>query len=127
MLKETKWETDDMLNSTRWVNACVVDDVLYYHDREVVNTLSAYDPIQKPWRAVEGVEELLARTICSDWSYTVRYGGNLALLFRGRSMIRCLEILLEKRQGRDIWGKVEWCDHVLSGNFEVRKSLAVVV
>ena len=46
---------------------------------------------------------------------------------RKKYMIRCSEISLERRQGRNIWGKVEWCDHVLSGNFEVRKSIAVVV
>ena len=29
--KESKWETDDILNSKLWVNACVVDDVLMYN------------------------------------------------------------------------------------------------
>ncbi|KAG2327622.1 hypothetical protein Bca52824_010350 [Brassica carinata] len=125
--KESKWETDDMLSSKRWVNACVVDDVLYYHDREVVNTLRAYDPIKKSWGVVEGLKELLAETLGSQWSRTLNYGGNMALLFSRTSKIRCAEISLERRQGGQIWGKVEWCDHVLTGNFEVRKSLAVVV
>ena len=45
----------------RWVDACVVDDVLYYHDRGVgvVSTLRAYDPNQKSWRVVKGVGELI--------------------------------------------------------------------
>ncbi|CAN7043577.1 unnamed protein product [Brassica rapa subsp. trilocularis] len=38
--KESKWQTEYMLNSKYWGNSCVVDDVLYYHDR-VTNTLSA--------------------------------------------------------------------------------------
>ena len=65
--------------------------------------------------------------ICSDWSYTVRYGGNLALLFRRPGKIWCAEISLERRLGGEIWGKVEWCDPVLTGNFKVCKSLAVMV
>ncbi|CAN6802498.1 unnamed protein product, partial [Brassica oleracea var. botrytis] len=124
--KESKWEIDYMLISKRCVNECVVDDVLYSHDR-VMNTLRAYDPNQKSWRVVEGVEELLARTICSDWSYTVRYGGNLALLFRRPGEIWCAEISLERRLGGEIWGKVESCDQVLTGNFKVMKSLSVMV
>ncbi|KAF3558124.1 hypothetical protein F2Q69_00011860 [Brassica cretica] len=82
---------------------------------------------QKSWRVVKGVGELLARMICSDWSYTVRYGGNLALLFRRPGKIWCAEISLERRLGGEIWGKVEWCDPVLTGNFKVCKSLAVMM
>ncbi|CAN6834464.1 unnamed protein product, partial [Brassica oleracea] len=118
----------------RWVDACVVDDVLYYHDRGVGllfyvsgHGYTTYDPNQKSWRVVKGVGELLARMICSDWSYTVRYGGNLALLFRRPGKIWCAEISLERRLGGEIWGKVEWCDPVLTGNFKVCKSLAVMV
>lgn len=78
--KESKWETNDMLNCMHRVNACVVDDVLYYYDR-FMNTLRAYDPNQKSWRVVEGVQELLAKTKGSKCLYTVRYGGNMAFLF----------------------------------------------
>ncbi|KAJ4891361.1 F-box/kelch-repeat protein [Raphanus sativus] len=124
--KESKWETDYMPNSTYWENACVVDDVLYYRDR-FVNTLRAYDPIQKSWGVVEGLKELLAAPISSRWSHTVNYGGNLALLFRRPSGIWCAEISLERRQGGQIWGKVEWCDLVLTGNFGTGKCLAVMV
>ncbi|KAG2327624.1 hypothetical protein Bca52824_010352 [Brassica carinata] len=115
-----------MLTSKLCVNPCVVDDVLYYHDR-VMNTLRAYDPNQKSWRVVEGVEELLAMTICSKWPRTVRYGGNLALVFRRSGEIWCAEISLERRHRGEIWGKVEWCDEILTGNFKVMKSLAVMV
>ncbi|KAJ4891356.1 F-box/kelch-repeat protein [Raphanus sativus] len=124
--KEGKWETDNMPNSIYWENACVVDDVLYYRDR-YVNTLRAYDPIQKSWEVVEGLKELLAAPISSSWSYTVNYGGNLALLFSRPGGIWCAEISLERRQGGQIWGKVEWCNLVLTGNFGTGKCLAVMV
>ena len=43
--------------------------------------------------------------------------------------IRCVEISLERRrQGKEIWGKVEWCDDVLvGGDFYVKNSLDVIV
>ncbi|XP_056843684.1 F-box/kelch-repeat protein At4g38940-like isoform X2 [Raphanus sativus] len=127
---ESKWETNYMLMlnncppSVR--NASVVDDVLLYHDRSTY-TLRAYDPNEKYWRVVEGLKELLAKISDSQWSRTVNYGGNMALLFRRTSKIWCAEISLERLQGGQIWGKVEWCDHVLTGNFGIRKFLAVAV
>ncbi|KAG2326533.1 hypothetical protein Bca52824_009261 [Brassica carinata] len=130
---ESKWETDYMLsnymlsNCLRYLrNASVVDDVLLSHDR-VTFTLRAYDPNQKYWRVVEGLKELLAKISDSQWSRIVNYGGHMALLFRRASKIWCAEISLERRQGGEIWGKVEWCDHVLTGNFGIRKFLAVTV
>ena len=39
--KESKWETDKMLNKFKWKDACVVDDVLYYYD-SVSAVLRAY-------------------------------------------------------------------------------------
>ncbi|XP_024004081.1 F-box/kelch-repeat protein At4g38940 [Eutrema salsugineum] len=56
--KKSKWERDEMLNSKKWKYACVVDDVLYYHDWHE-NEIRAYDPKQKCWSVVKGLEELL--------------------------------------------------------------------
>ncbi|KAJ4870787.1 F-box/kelch-repeat protein [Raphanus sativus] len=125
--RESKWETDDMLSSMFWEHACVVDDVLYYHDR-AMNTLRAYDPNQKSWGVVEGLKELLAETRDLQWwSYTVNYGGNMALLFSRTGKIWCAEISLERRQGGEIWGKVKWPDHVFTGKSGISKSLTVMV
>ncbi|KAF2565529.1 hypothetical protein F2Q68_00024795 [Brassica cretica] len=125
---ESRWEKDFMLiYCPHWVkNACVVDDVLLYQDREM-NTLKAYDPNMRYWRVVEGLKKLLAEASGSQWLRIVNYGGNMALVFRRTSKIWCAEISLERRQGGEIWGKVEWCDHVLTGNFGTRKCLAVKV
>ncbi|CAH2071108.1 unnamed protein product [Thlaspi arvense] len=75
--KENKWESDEMLNSEEWENACVVHDVLYYYDINV-KALRSYDPKQRCWRAVRGVEELLSKTAGSWGSETVSFVMNLA-------------------------------------------------
>ncbi|CAA7059576.1 unnamed protein product [Microthlaspi erraticum] len=104
--KESKWELDHVLNSRRWVGACVVDNVLYYFDVNR-NQLRAYDPKHRRWTVVNGLEKLLLKTTGSCWSKTVRYGGKMVLFFyKLRSMgIWCAEIALETRQGGEISGK----------------------
>ncbi|CAH2060110.1 unnamed protein product [Thlaspi arvense] len=67
--KEDEWERDEMLNLKKWVNACVVDDVLYYFDR-AENIIKTYDPKQRYWGVVKGVDELLAKTRLAWWSKT---------------------------------------------------------
>ncbi|CAN6808861.1 F-box/kelch-repeat protein At4g38940-like [Brassica napus] len=101
-----------------WDGACVVDDVLYYHDCWG-KVLRAYDPKQSCWSVVRGLGEFLAaETTGSQWPNTVNYGAKkLALFFpkihEGKEMICCAEIALEKRQGGEIWGKMEYCDVVI--------------
>ncbi|KAH0925408.1 hypothetical protein HID58_017664 [Brassica napus] len=130
--KEIKWEMDKMLNKFEWKDACVVDDVLYYYDSGW-KVLRAYDPKESSWVVVNGLAELLADARFSAWSYTGSYGGKLAMFYSkitGKTkVIRCAEISLERRrQGKKIWGKVEWCDDVLvGGDFYVNKSLDVIV
>lgn len=49
---------NEVLNSKeRWEGACVIDDVLYFHDR---SGEKAFDPKQSRWSAVNGLEEFLA-------------------------------------------------------------------
>uniref|UniRef100_A0A0D3BTM2 F-box domain-containing protein n=1 Tax=Brassica oleracea var. oleracea TaxID=109376 RepID=A0A0D3BTM2_BRAOL len=83
-----------------------------------------YDPKERHRGVVKGLDELLAEiSRLIYWKCTVRCGRNLALYFRKRAeeqstettrKIWCAEISLGRRQGGDIWGKVEWCDHVLT-------------
>ncbi|KAG2322161.1 hypothetical protein Bca52824_015374 [Brassica carinata] len=82
--KESKWETEEMLNSKSWQYPCVVDDVLYYYDWSD-RVLREYDSEHKCWQVVK---EIIGE-IC----------------FAKISMQRC--------KGQ-IWGKVDqWCDHGL--------------
>ncbi|KAG2331605.1 hypothetical protein Bca52824_002785 [Brassica carinata] len=135
--KENKWELDEMLNSKEWVGACVIDNELYYYDKWE-KKLRVYDPKQKYWKVVKGLEELLPLVAGSSGlpTTTVSYGGKLALFFqkyqyahaqRNTISIWCAEIALERRQ-KEIWGKVQWCDVVLdSEQFTIVKCLAVMV
>ncbi|KAF2604310.1 hypothetical protein F2Q70_00025443 [Brassica cretica] len=96
--------------------------------------ITRYDPKERHRGVVKGLDELLAEiSRLIYWKCTVRCGRNLALYFRKRAeeqstettrKIWCAEISLGRRQGGDIWGKVEWCDHVLTvGKFFYMKSL----
>lgn len=128
--KESTWKKDENLNFHKWKNACVVDDILYYYDR-VDNMLRAYDPKLRNWGVVKGVEDLLAETRRSiGRPRTVSYGEKLLLLFQKKvSRIRelwCAEIALGKSQECDIWGKVEWCSLVITGDFLLKESLAAM-
>ncbi|KAF2566553.1 hypothetical protein F2Q68_00024840 [Brassica cretica] len=102
------------------------------------NCLNRYDPKERHRGVVKGLDELLAEiSRLIYWKCTVRCGRNLALYFRKRAeeqstettrKIWCAEISLGRRQGGDIWGKVEWCDHVLTvGKFFYMKSVSVMV
>ncbi|KAL0711806.1 hypothetical protein Bca4012_018784 [Brassica carinata] len=126
--EESKWELmNEVLNSKDWEDACVVDDVLYYHDPSG-KALRAFDPKQSRWSVVNGLEELLAvETAQSKWSKTVKCGEKkLALFFPkkhdGKEVIFCAEIALERRQGGEIWGKVQWSHIVVEdGLFDMVK------
>ncbi|XP_048631947.1 F-box/kelch-repeat protein At4g38940 isoform X1 [Brassica napus] len=132
--KEKKWELmDEVLNSKHWESACVVDDLLYYHDCSE-KALRAYDPKQSRWSVVYGLDEFLASECAqSKWPNTVKCGEKkLALFFPkkhdGKQVICCAEIALERRQDGEVWGKMESCDVVIEdGPFDMVKCVSVTV
>ncbi|KAJ0239236.1 F-box domain-containing protein [Hirschfeldia incana] len=113
-------------------SSCVVDDMLY-----------TYDPVC--WRGhpiivfdlEEGVEEGVWKPVrgvyglppCLHWfayeSRMVNVGGKLVILvgnqsrfwnYYGEKCIWCVEIALERRQGGEIWGRVERAEVVFKTN-----------
>ncbi|KAJ4884173.1 F-box/kelch-repeat protein [Raphanus sativus] len=130
--KESKWETDEVLDSKTWENACVVDDVLYFYDFRG-KELRVYDPEHKCWGVVNGLDDLKMRRVGCYWTRTVSYAGKLVLFFRKQKIIWEIcyaEISLERRKGGQIWGKVDqWSsDHAsTAGRLYIMKSLDVVV
>ncbi|KAL0739654.1 hypothetical protein Bca4012_015864 [Brassica carinata] len=115
---------DEVLHSKEWLGSCVIDDVLYYYDVRG-KCLRAYDPKLRSWGVVNGLEGLLPRG-CS-WSKAASYGGGKMVLFMQTEEIWCAEIAVERRQGGEIWGRVEWCEVVLGGNFRIMDCVPVAV
>ncbi|CAH8383109.1 unnamed protein product [Eruca vesicaria subsp. sativa] len=128
---ENKWgRNDGMLNSKQWEHACIIDDVIYYYDGEFL----AYDSKTRCWKAVEGLEDFLGGIRIKYFSKTVRYGERLFFVFPTQERngmgveICCAEISLERRQGGQIFGKVEWFDlDLIYGEFEIVKPLDVMI
>ncbi|XP_048634916.1 F-box/kelch-repeat protein At4g38940-like [Brassica napus] len=96
---------------------------LFTCQRKINGKQTRYDPKERRWGVVKGLDELLAEIRLRFWTDIVRFGRNLALYFSKREeepssettqKIWCAEISLGRRQGGDIWGKVEWCNHVLT-------------
>ncbi|KAL1190241.1 F-box/kelch-repeat protein [Cardamine amara subsp. amara] len=117
-------ERDEVLHTKEWSSSCVVEDVLYYYDVRC-NCLRAYDPMQRSWGVVKGLEGLLPQAC--KWSKAASYNGGKVVVFlqETETEIWCAEIAVDRRQGGEIWGKVEWCDVVLCGNFHIMDCVAV--
>lgn len=97
---------------------CVVDNVIIYcHGRPRV--LYWYDSEGILWRLLKGLEELLE---LAQAVRLVNYGGNLVVLWEKKAggidpkkkKIWCAEISLERRNKEEIYGKIEWCNAVLT-------------
>ncbi|KAJ4905907.1 F-box/kelch-repeat protein [Raphanus sativus] len=132
--EENKWDLmGEVLNSKDWEGGCVVDDVLYFLDCSG-KALRAFDPKQTRWSVVNGLDEFLAvETAQSKWPNAVKCGEKKMALFfpkkhDGKEVICCAQIALERRQGGEIWGKLESCDVVVEdGLFDMVKCVAVTV
>ncbi|KAF8090825.1 hypothetical protein N665_0465s0007 [Sinapis alba] len=129
--KENLWKPG-MLNSKEWQNACVIDGILYDGLGDF-NNVSTYDPKRRCWGVVKGLGKLVSGM---SWIHCVNYGGKLVLFFakailNERRDVKCSKkILLERRQGGSIWGKVEWSGQVLvavAEKYRILKSLNVIV
>lgn len=115
-------ERDEVLHSKEWSSSCVVEDVLYYYDVRC-KCLRAYDPMQRSWGVVKGLDGLLPEAC--KWSKAASYNGGKLVVFLQKTEIWCAEIAVERRTGGEIWGNVEWCDVVLGGNFHIMDCVAV--
>ncbi|KFK30484.1 hypothetical protein AALP_AA7G267000 [Arabis alpina] len=122
--RDKSCDRDEVLHSKEWCNACVIDDVLYYYDVKG-KCIRGYDPKVRVWGVVKGLDGLLPEGCC--WSNAVSYNDGKMALFLQKDEIWCAEITVEKREGGEIWGKVEWCDVVLGGNFHIMGCVAVTV
>ncbi|EFH59244.1 hypothetical protein ARALYDRAFT_897923 [Arabidopsis lyrata subsp. lyrata] len=122
--KEGRWDTVEPRQAMHHYlysdSYCKIDNVLYSASD---GAFRWYDTDISMWRNLVGLPKLL------HLGYRVRladYGGKLAVLWeeelpyysgtslRYEKMIWCAEISLERRKSWEIWGKVEWVDHMLT-------------
>ncbi|CAN8328754.1 unnamed protein product [Cochlearia groenlandica] len=129
--KEKRWDIDTKTLNERWmVGSCVVDNLLYTFDGN--HQIKVYDPNQKIWRVLKGVEDLHK---IPSWSRMVNYGGKLAVVVdlgsKNTTEIYCTLIELERRQGdaREIWGKIVSSQCVLNLDYSsnIVKCLSVTI
>lgn len=99
-------------------SSCVIDNVLYIWDKGVFKW---YDFKVSLWKDLNGVEGSLPGLRDREYCKMVDLGGKIAVLWEEcvytrtykKNKIWCAEISLEKRDGDEMWGKVEWFDIVL--------------
>ncbi|CAF2049907.1 BnaA09g42970D [Brassica napus] len=122
------WEGDASELRGLWQgSSCVVDDLLYTIDPMCWrgHPIIVFDPeegVEGVWKPVKGVYGLPP---CFPWfayeSKMANVGGKLVILignqswlwnYYGYKYIWCVEIALERRQGGEIWGRVESVDVV---------------
>ncbi|EFH57327.1 predicted protein [Arabidopsis lyrata subsp. lyrata] len=94
-----------------WKVSCVIEDLLYCIDPRLGHQIVVYDPNELVWRPVKGAYVL--PDFCYNQCKMANFGGKLVILgsvkssLHGLEDVWCLEIALEKRQGGEIWGKVD--------------------
>ncbi|KAJ4868466.1 F-box/kelch-repeat protein [Raphanus sativus] len=137
--KENIWRPDDMLRYVKMPTACVDDMLYYYSVYDFTKKIKTYDPKRRCWEVVKGLRKLFSKMKNLQCIHAANYGGKLALFYtskedyrRGRGVkskreIWCADISLERRQGGEIWGKVEWCGQVLVADLWVKNCLNVMV
>lgn len=100
---------------------CEIDNVIYcYRFHEV---LEWYDYEEQSWKVLKGLEEELPKLPTDPDRVTlINCGGKIVVLWdknvsginSKKKNIWCAEIVIERRDKHEIYGKVEWCDVVLT-------------
>ncbi|CAH8273116.1 unnamed protein product [Arabidopsis lyrata] len=121
--REGKWEEIRSLEELGClgVSYCVIGNVLYCYGSR--NGIIWYDFKIRKWMNIKGLEDLPKLVNCDCVVRSVEYGGKIAILWNkylrsgsgyNNKMIWCAVISLERRNSKEIWGKVEWVDEVLT-------------
>ncbi|XP_010436219.1 PREDICTED: putative F-box/kelch-repeat protein At4g11750 [Camelina sativa] len=121
--KENRWDEIGLTEiGMRWAgnpDYCVIDNI-WFNYSWILKRLQWYDIDKGSWEFLEGLEEL-TKLLKDCYKILVRlenYGGNIAVLWekkvREEKDIWCAEIVLVKRNEHEIYGKVEWCNVVLT-------------
>ncbi|KAL9817126.1 putative F-box/kelch-repeat protein [Arabidopsis thaliana] len=121
--KENKWDVVGLEMPLRWTPSyisCVVDNVIYSYGRSRV--LMWYNTEERLWRYLKGLKKLPKLPKDCTCVRLLGYSGKVVVLWEKnvgggdpqKKMIWCAEIALERRSANKIYGKIEWCDVVLT-------------
>ncbi|XP_010451128.1 PREDICTED: F-box/kelch-repeat protein At5g39560-like [Camelina sativa] len=123
--KKGKWEVIETHLSNIWIDDwCVIDNVMYYCTNS--GYCMWYDSKSRQWEEVKGSDLELLRTFnlaCGVFLKLLNHSGKLLVVSahsfeeynrKWKRRIWCAKIALEKRNGGEIWGKIEWANSVLT-------------
>ncbi|CAA7020580.1 unnamed protein product [Microthlaspi erraticum] len=92
----------------------VVDDMLFHWNNGVFTWYDSKASLWKKLNGVDGLPDFRHRGHCK----MVDLGGKMALLWEDweldNSVVRCAVVALERRDGDEMWGNIEWCDVVFT-------------
>ncbi|EOA19306.1 hypothetical protein CARUB_v10002636mg [Capsella rubella] len=121
--KENKWDVVGLEMPLRWTPtnffSVVVDNVIYSFGKR---RLVWYDSERRRWRFLKGLKKLPKLPRQCLCVRLVGYSGKIVVLWEkdvhdtdpNKKTIWCAEIAVERRNGRGVYGKIEWCDAVLT-------------
>ncbi|CAN7092063.1 unnamed protein product [Brassica rapa subsp. narinosa] len=118
--KENKWDVVEYETGLVWASfrlSCVINNVVY--SSKLSRVLKWYDSEGRLWRDLKGLDKLPKLPKSFSRLRLVNYGGKIAVLCGGvssreKKMIWCAVIAVERRSGQEIYGKIEWCEVVLT-------------
>ncbi|CAA7020579.1 unnamed protein product [Microthlaspi erraticum] len=102
----------------------VIGDMLFHWNDGVFKWYDCKASLWKKLNGVEGLPDFSHRGYCK----IVDLGGKMALLWDDygnsvgrldRNVVWCAVVALERRDGDDMWGEVEWCDVVFTPDDDV--------
>ncbi|CAL9217879.1 unnamed protein product [Arabidopsis halleri] len=115
--KERRWDLVEQEIVWKWCSNCAIENVLYCYNQ---GALEWYDKKVRLWKQIKGLRGLPDEFARLSLVKLADYGGKMAVLWdkyehnsEGK-MIWCAMIALERHNSEEIWGKVEWCDAVLT-------------
>ncbi|XP_013608019.1 PREDICTED: putative F-box/kelch-repeat protein At4g11750 [Brassica oleracea var. oleracea] len=120
--KENKWDVVEYETGLVWASfrlSCVINNVIY--SSKLSRVLKWYDSEGRLWRDLKGLDKLPKLPKSFSRLRLVNYGGKIAVSWEKsggvssrEKMIWCAVIAVERRSGQEIYGKIEWCEVVLT-------------
>ncbi|CAA7054617.1 unnamed protein product [Microthlaspi erraticum] len=134
-----RWREVDREMNYGWgksLSYCVIEDVFYSYS--YLRKIQWFDSKERVWRTLKGLNSLpIIPVYAQSYVRMVDNGGKIAVLWQAyvsgkiprEKQIWCAEIAIDKRQGGEICGRVEWLDVVATtdAQYHLTHALATTV